>query len=344
MNTQSRYLIFDAQYALVRQWSMLKSQYKDWQPIVDSNSNPILDKDGNLIYKECHTYTWQELVKRFFWAIGKVTRDLCSAEKVILLWDKAPYHKVTILGAYKDSREYHDYEELNSCTNPSDKAYLEEWISDNDKKNTAKQFIINNLGQLGMISIIHQGYEADDLAYLCSQYLKEDDEPSTICSSDNDWYYWGSENVDTMTFKGERWTYQQTKQWEVDNIHAIPEQDLFTIKSIYDSLHGSHNDLRRSIIKSNVWYDVQYNQILNKDFSNVDKDIFEKNMKSFDIYHYPKIDEVLKDIDNKIRHYGSIGTTDTKCELLNSNGINVSNSYYETFISNLNNKWYEGIN
>lgn len=346
MNTDVRFLMIDAQYMLVRQWCRCKSMFKSYDMIMDKNNNPILINNEPK-YVEHHTYSTEELIKRFFWGIGKYTRDMCTAEKIILLWDKAPYYKVDILGAYKDSREYHDESELDEIdiyTNPEEYANLQEWITDNNKKNEAKRFIVDNFNKLGMISIIHQGYEGDDLAYLCSQYLKDDDEISAIVSSDSDWEYWGSPNVKTIKFNGEQSFYEDKLAYNLERLRAPKNLDLFTLKAYFDTFYGSHNDIRPAMKNVDCYVGTQLDAIKNKDFSNLNKELYEANMKSFDIYHYPEIDEVLKDIDNKIRHYGSIGTTDTKCELLNSNGINVSNSYYETFIGNLNSKWYEGIN
>lgn len=346
MNTDVKYIMFDAQYMLIRQWSRCKSMFNSYDMIVDDNGDPIL-VNGKPKYIEHHNYSVEELIKRFFWSIGKFTRDMCNAEKVLLLWDRAPYFKVDILGAYKDSREYHDQSELDGIDihkDPEDYAYLQEWLSDNDKKNKAKQFIINNFDNLGMVSIYHQGYEADDLAYLCSQYLKDEDEMCAIVSSDSDWEFWGSPKVKTIKFNGSQSFYEDKLNYALEAYKAPKDLDLFTLKSYLDTFYGSHNDIRKSMINVDCYVGTQIEAIKNKDFSNLNKDLYEANMKSFDIYHYPEIDQVLKDIEYKIRHFGSIGTTDTKNKLLNSNGINVSDSYYETFISSLNSKWYEGIN
>ena len=173
-----KYLVFDAQYFLTRNFKALNRTCEEL-PVLDENGNKVLSEDGTEITFESMTATSDTLVKSFFQSIVKFVRDTASCRKIVLLFDRWPYHKDQIVEEYKGSRFYatqEDLEAIDRKTEPLKYAEMEEELRRNKIKQDAKYFIISNFEQIGMKVYSRKGYEADDYAMLIAKYLENDNE------------------------------------------------------------------------------------------------------------------------------------------------------------------------
>lgn len=333
-------IAFDAQYFLFRNNAALQS--RTCMPTATALDDCEGDSSiGYVINK--YDYTYQSLVKQFFWTIGKFIRDKYTTNKVILLWDEPPYHKTKLLPDFKSSRIHHCQATLDNWDIEHDpEGYLQE------KENyrchlimqQAKYWIINNLSKLGINSVIIPGFEADDLAYVFSNVWKDNQIGlrSAICSADSDWMYWIGDNTDFISFnKAEVWNRDDiNKDWDgmLDKLNISP----FELKKWADSTFYSHNDLQRT--SSIRWTELPrlYSEVNNGNYDLInDIERFKLNMRSFDIDDYPnyadavtRLTEVISmDSDNLIKDKWS------EYENLKKDGFQISSSYLDTFWTNL---------
>ena len=133
-----------------------------------------------------------------FWSMGKLIREH-PARKIILLFDKSPYHRTLMVKEYKSSRVYYneeDLKKLNWDDDPVNYFRVQSQVEFNDIKNHAKYSICKFFPALGMPVIIAKGYEADDLAYIGARNCEGLDEKIAICSIDSDWKYRINKNCD----------------------------------------------------------------------------------------------------------------------------------------------------
>ena len=176
-------------------------------------------------------------------SILKFFRDKYVVGKIILVWDTAPYIKQSLLNnEYKIGR-YNPTQELEDETDPEKIRKLEDDAFNLSKKSEAKA-IMKELHQVGLPSIWHKGYEADDIVYYLAQGLSPEmvrtGQRSMLVSIDSDWQYWGAPNVDVYNPISEV-MYEHEKVREENRVPK--EMSLFHFKSLYDSFYGSHNDL-----------------------------------------------------------------------------------------------------
>lgn len=337
-----QYIAFDAQYFLHRNFAALKGRtgYEITSTLEDSEG------DSNVSYIITkYNFTTQDLVKQFFWTIAKIVRDSFSCNKIILLWDKPPYHKTTLLPDFKGTRTHHCQELLDDWDIESDpQGYLQEKEDYRIEliKLKAKYWIINNLNKLGMVSVIYDGYEADDLAYLFSHSdsILKSNLKSAICSADNDWLYWISNNVDWINSnKLEAWTYQDA----VDECEGMTEKlgiDIFTLKQWMDSTFYSHNDLQRTTNLGWNQFEQLYSEVTNGDYTHItDLDRFRLNMKSFEILNYPEANSVKTLIETAL-HQGYRGDMDV-FKSLQKDGFSVSESYITNYLNTITDSYYK---
>lgn len=336
------YIVFDAQYILVRNFSALMSRTKipEIRYLKPTEGNASI---GHVI--DNWDFTVNSLVKQFFWSIVKVIRDNYSCNKVILLWDSAPYHRSSILSDFKGDRIHHSAELLEEWDIENDpQGYLQEQarIEVEKKKLAAKFWIINNLQDFGMYSVIQPGYEADDLAYMFTHLDIFQDKcnlKSAICSADSDWMYWISNNFDFINFnKMEPWTVDDV----IGECSGYPTElgmDLFETKCYSDSLFLSHNGLQRTTNRTWSSFKDIVTHIKNGDYSDLtDVERFKLNMKSFEIWNFPGYDEALSELRAALNKGKLNGVS---YDTLSSRGFEVSRSYCETYQSLLNPDYYE---
>lgn len=333
------YVIFDAQYYLVRNWSMMNSRFCIDKVLVDDNGSPILNEDGTEITYRSANFMSDDIVKLMFYSFAKFLRECASCNRIILCFDTPPYHKTTLLEDYKGSRSHVSEDDLLSIdkiTAPLEYAETQEAIRREAMKNEAKKFMIDNFPKLGMDVIYHKGYEADDLAYLISDYIREDKHKSAIVSIDSDWSYWISPSTNWIKSNNwETWTYQDMLDNHKNELPTSETIDLFKFKAYTDSIYGSHNDLQSTLGETENDHRTIIENCLRGDYCDIsDVELFQKNLKSFDIYNYPEIDLVKE----KIKNLGSgvNAMTIDEFELFRLlNNFKVSTSYYSNFLDSL---------
>ena len=125
------------------------------------------------------------LIKSFIQSIVKLCREVPTSN-VILAWDRSPYHRHQMMEDYKGDRKYYTKDDITDDLPQEEKDRIEKEINDFKLRNEVKYYLVNHSPKLGMTSLLHQGYEADDLAYISVRNL-----PGKICiaSSDSDWRY-----------------------------------------------------------------------------------------------------------------------------------------------------------
>lgn len=335
MNEKSYNIIaFDAQYLLHRNFSMMKKQYAiSMADCVDSSEGN--STESHIIYK--YEIDVQELVKKVVYSIVKVVRDGFPCNKVILLWDLPPYHKLKWIPDFKGDRIHHNQEYLDSFDPETDpQGYLQEReeVRVEKIKNLAKFFIIDNLSKIGLPSISMIGYEADDLAYIFSQLVEKYDKSdlkSAICSVDSDWMYWISNKVDWIKHTTyEVWTMQDALN-DCEGKCEKYGMSIFQMKQLIDSTFYSHNGIGR--ITNLTWKNIDQliTNLKVKNFSDIlDFDQYKNNMKSFEIWNYPQYEAVKGDILNEMMN--PVRYDVDNYNKLRSSGFTVSQSYIERFI------------
>jgi hypothetical protein len=144
MNKDYRYshLILDAQLFLVKNWMVLKNK-------------PY--------------YSDQALFTSFFQSVVKLLREEVSADNVILVWDKTPYHKVTLLEDYKGDRDYRGEGDITDDMTEEMKEELRKRTQQFESRQRVKYKLVYESYKFGMPSIVLGGYEADDFAFLASR-------------------------------------------------------------------------------------------------------------------------------------------------------------------------------
>lgn len=120
----------------------------------------------------------------------------------ILVWDRSPYLKTQVLKDYKGDRYKPTIAEIDELraeaelpeTTEERKKEIESRIEEirTDMENfqliqNVKYGIINGFSDFGFKSLLVQGYEADDLAYLTGIYLESIGKRGILLTADTDW-------------------------------------------------------------------------------------------------------------------------------------------------------------
>jgi hypothetical protein len=339
-----KYLVFDAQYFLTRNFKALNRTCEEL-PVLDENGNKVLSEDGTEITFESMTATSDTLVKSFFQSIVKFVRDTASCRKIVLLFDRWPYHKDQIVEEYKGSRFYatqEDLEAIDRKTEPLKYAEMEEELRRNKIKQDAKYFIISNFEQIGMKVYSRKGYEADDYAMLIAKYLENDNERSAVVSIDSDWDYFVNKNVDHIKPNGTVIRYDDMIKNELTpNTNPDWNLSLYHYKAYVDSIYGSHNDLNGTL-NDGVTDSIKdlITQIKSGDFHNFkDKNLVIAQLKSFDVDHYPEIDKVHQSLWYMDKG-GSIMSSSEFANFTIMNALGIRLDYYDKFVTMLDKTLY----
>lgn len=272
-------IFLDAQIILTRNHSRICS-------IVEQN---LVDEDGEL----CQPF-WvfndivRQTVTAFWYSVRKLLRAY-STGRLVFLWDKSPYHKSRIIeeiyqnDTYKKDRVY----------DTSPKGY-QLFLA----RQAARTNIIKTSADFGITSIIHPGYEADDLAFLGAREFP--DLKVGLASHDSDWPFYltpNSEIINTMKFN---LTYYD--KFKDDNLLGM-DPYLYVIHS--SSFYGSHNNLLRTV--SDEYYKQSFEDTykmfvegekLDEVFT--DWGLLVAQIQSWNIYGFPEIEEVIKKIHDSV--------------------------------------------
>jgi 5'-3' exonuclease len=347
-----KYIIFDGSYFLMRAYHAIHSSEDNYKeiPLVDHEGNIMYsNEDGSMEITYSYTFTHMTILRMMYWQIAKVMRDVAECRKPIIVLDKSPYHKVKELSDYKSNRHYYSEADLDGLTyedNPRQWVETNEEIRSENIKLQAKEWMKNNFNELGMPVIWHQGYEGDDLAYLLSQQLELDGEKSAICSIDGDWSYLINPNIDHikmyMRKSPEIITYEDMQ--DRLRLDAPEGMSLYRYKSLLDSLYGSHNFLKYVANKNEVDYfgdnKTIFTSIENNETKYIeDVDLFQRQLRSFDVERYPEINEVkakLKTINDTLAPL-DVEQYRMFCQVT---GFNVTEGYYEKTVANFDHSLY----
>ena len=237
--------LFDANYFLFREKAILAKDYGD-QPIPKNKLFSLV-------------------VQTFMRLKGDV-----SCQYPLLIWDKSPYYKLQTLQTYKADRWYPTDEEydalelekasatperLAEIVAQQNKIRLEQ--ANMDAAQYVKYRIINEMGDMGFHSLVRQGYEADDLAFLAayaiSSYNFHDDSYNAILvTADKDWTNFQLLGVDFISTYN--WSTYTNLTEEYENafvqINAFSEKmyhepcniSRYQYGILEELMHKSHNN------------------------------------------------------------------------------------------------------
>lgn len=342
-----KYLIFDGQYFLTRNYKAKLNTYKTDNPYVVDGVH-ITDESGKPLYKVEPKWTAMDLCRSLFQSVVKFTREVASAQKVILAWDKYPYHKFQLVQDYKGSRHYETEEDLKGLDPIKDAKQIIDtqfMVDCNGMKTEAKYWFIPNLERAGVSSFIKSGWEADDWAGCMCKFLYENEPDAKvgIVSIDSDWDYLIQPNSVHIRPNGNVTTYETMYAKHKDDIekHGIT---LYQYGGLIDSIYGSHNDLKRTL-KEGLPKSLTFSQIIDSvldgsDDYITDRGLFDAQMRSFDYTKYPDYEESVSRAMYHIKNSGHITDAFEFATDEELNKMKVRTSYYYDFVSRLDSSLY----
>lgn len=268
------FIFLDAQIILTRNHSMVSSK-------IDSL---LLDDEGNVNHQ---FWVFNEIVRQsvasFWFSVRKLLKAY-STNRLVFLWDKSPYYKSQIIediynqDTYKVDRVYENTE--RSWT-----LFL--------ARQAARKHIMNFGPKFGMNSVLRRGYEADDLAFLAARMFPK--YKVGLASHDSDWPFYltpNAEIINTMSFKLTYYDEFRERLMGMD-----PYQYVIHSHSFY----GSHNNLLQTV--SDQYYKQSFEEtyrmfVEGKDYEHLFSDwkLFVAQMQSWNIFGFPEIDEVWKQL------------------------------------------------
>ena len=264
------------------------------------------------------------LIKSFIQSIVKLCREVPTSN-VILAWDRSPYHRHQMMEDYKGDRKYYTKDDITDDLPQEEKDRIEKEINDFKLRNEVKYYLVNHSPKLGMTSLLHQGYEADDLAYISVRNL-----PGKICiaSSDSDWRYLLIDGSDHYNLKSKFTSFTDLKEESGD-------VDPFLYKSALDSLYASHNFLKDV---SNGKFDIEsvinLMQMDNYSFTS-DRDLFLCQLKSFGVSKFPDYELVCEKVKKMSTDFTRVMTESEFSQFTIDNHITITNKYFTDHINRL---------
>jgi hypothetical protein len=331
------YLIFDGSYYLMKCLASLqKTRYSEYYI-----TNPMT---GEQIQSYQYDFREQDIVRLVYWSLMKFIIEEFSCEKAIVVFDVAPYYKVSYLPDYKGDRTHYTDESLKEVDPNDPRAYWEtkEEIRCEKMKVAAKNWMIENFSNIGLTTIAKQGWEGDELAYLTSKHLIDRERKSALVSIDTDWDYLVNPNVDHlkthMRKETEIVTYDQVITW-------IPEgMDPYIYKAYEDSLGGSHNNLASTYNSAKfgkyTWRDTIEALIKGDESVIQNKELFDLQFKSFDIWSLSDFDEMREYTKARLDEGCILNENEFElfCQLT---GFKVRTYQYSDRVCNLNPEYYK---
>lgn len=298
------------------------------------------------------SYTVGDVSRMMIYSINKVMKEMNGVDKVFILWDawaadiKGYYTTHILKGNYKDSRVYVTEEDAQKedLTNEERQKILDEAYR-NEMQRKSKAFIIDNLGNYGIPSIRYFGYEADNLIWIYSSMLAQPgSKKSAFASSDADWGYASTNPYSDFYKVGIRGAESKLIVYE-DMIKEIPEEltgkiSLYDWKAYYDSIEGSHNDMRRTRRdRFNTAFIIQ-NLIEKEDYTGIeDIDLFRLQYSTFRIEKFPNFQKIINEFNEKMST-GKLPTAQEFKKFSDDNGLGISERYLSSFIDRLDPKLY----
>lgn len=267
-------IFIDAQIILHRNWCMTIKGCRDG----------LTDDAGECL---CHPSVFNHLVKKtirsVMYSIRKVMRAY-SSDKIILLWDRAPYHNAKVIEAISESDSYKDNRDYSV---DSVGALLFE------VRQAAKHHIIDNYAKFGLPSYIRQGYEADYLGRICALVSEG---KNALASHDSDWpYYLTPECPELISTTKFTLTYH-------DKVKELClGADPWFWQVYHSSFYGSHNNLKCTV--SPEHYKKEFEETLDRYVKGENLDevfsdwkLLVAQLESWNIDSFPEYDLVKSDI------------------------------------------------
>lgn len=326
-----RYLFVDGSYYLK------KNSFISWNNWIKSGKTS--------------SFTHLDISRMMMYSINKVMKEMNGADKVFILWDAWSaevngYYTTSILkGNYKDGRVYVTEKDAdNPDLSEEEKQKVLDEAYKNKIQKEAKSFMIDNLKNLGIPSIRYWGYEADSLAFIYSSILASSDKRSAFASADGDWGY-NVTNPNCDYYKiGVRGAPSKLVTYN-DMIKEIPSDllgkvSLYDWKAYYDSLEGSHNDMRKTRRdKFDTKFIIQ-NLVEREDYTGIENiDLFRLQYSTFKIERFPNFNKIIDEFNSKILE-GSIFNIEEFRDFMSSNNLGISESWYTRFSDSLDHNLY----
>lgn len=324
----------------------------------------ILSRNSYAIAARNETYTAQDIVRMTIQTISKFSKDLgLSVDKIFLVkdtWDSSlkGYIRTAMLreaGApveYKGDRRYMTAELLreiksdpNSTKEDIEKAEKEYYF--NETKNKAKWILVNDLGKLGLTTLSVPGFEFDDWGVIASHLLYDSDKPSVIISRDSDLIYSTSPKCflwqPPLSSKPQKLiTYDEAyNEYLPDRFkNRLGLYQYFALSNSTGVV--GHNNMSRTLALGKDVDDAIEKAVFGGDFSDFDNpELFMKQYKSFDVWSFPRVEEVKRIITDCIGSIGHLGSIEEFHNFCMKNGIDgISDRYYSEFISHFDPKLF----
>lgn len=307
-------------------------------------------------------YTEGDILTTTIWSLNKLARDFgVSCDKLVMFadrWDSAlgGYYRNYILRdvvAYKGSRRYMNealLEEIRS--NPAstkeeiEKAEAE--LYQNQVKTKAKWAMIDGFKEIGIPVVMVPAWEADDLAWLFAglSYGKTGGKKSVLITKDSDQLYSLTPELDYFKLPTNG---SDPKIITYDEMYkSIPEEvkkwgvSLYNYNALQNALGVTHNDMGVSRKPHTDPLQVMV-EVLRGDYSNIDnRELFDKQLESYDISKFPRFDEACELINNYLPGAGHYDSDLSKFhEFCKKYGITkVSDKYFKDFISRFDQKLF----
>lgn len=311
-------------------------------------------------------FTAGSIIKTTFQTLNKVARDYgITADKFILVYDKwdrelKGYYRTSLLrevgGDYKGTRVYVDEAYVNSLkeshASEEEIAKAELELYKNIVKREAKSDMIENLGNFGIPCLGVEGWEYDDLTWLatCLLFQDPDPKPSVIITKDSDLKYSLSPKMEFFKIPTGKSAPEIITYTEMYN--SIPEPlrerglSLYDYKSYLDSLGEGHNDMKvtkkKNLKKKKKSVTDIILNIMDGNYTDLaDVDGFLKQMASFNLSKFPRLDEAMDVVNNKFKTVGKLSSFAEFSDYCNKRGINITSEYYNSFIKRLNPELYK---
>jgi len=307
-------------------------------------------------------YNEGDVLTTTIWSLNKIARDfnICCDKLVMLAdrWDATMggYYRNYLLRdvvQYKGSRKYMNEELLeemrnNPETTPEELAKAESELYQNQVKTKAKWAMIRDFKSIGIPVIMVPGWEADDLSWLFAglAYGKTGGKKSVLITKDSDQMYSTTPELDFFKLPTNGSEPKVITYEEMYN--SMPEEikrwgvSLYNYNALQNALGVTHNDMGVSR-KSHTNATQVMLEVLKGDYHNIEnRELFDKQLESYDISKFPRIEEACDLINNYLPgagHYDS----DLKNfhDFCKKYGITkVSDKYFSEFIGRFDQKLF----
>lgn len=299
--------------------------------------------------KEIGEYTEGDVMRMTIWTLNKLARDYgITADKILMVGDKwdpdlGGYYTTYLLkGKYKSDRVYINEDVVEQMRNdpnvtPEELHEAEIKLYQNQVKYKSKWGMVRDFKNIGIPSFFVSGWEFDNLAWLASCMLCDSNKKSVIVTKDSDLQYALSPMMDYFRIPTGGSDPVIITYDEMYN--TIPKSlrdrgiSLYQYKAYSDSLGFGHNAMTSTRKSGCTDSEEIINKILDGDYSMVeDIETFEKQMTTFDISKFPRLEEAKKIVAEEFSTVGKIGSLNDFHDICNKYNITgVSDRYYSDF-------------